>query len=106
MKIRMLIACVLLVMGSVGVVNGGVPASAVNSDEKGPVVLPTANTAIVPNVVGMVYKEAIPVIQGAGFYANHKSGSLSAKKNKRIVSQSPAAGTRAQKKTFIIVDVP
>ena len=74
------------------------------SDEKGPVVLPTANTAIVPNVVGMSYLQAIPVIQNAGFYAKSNL-SLSLARNKVVISQVPAAGSRAYKNTFVVATV-
>jgi len=79
-------------------------AVSAQTDEKGPVVLPTANTAIVPNVVGMTYIQAIPVIQNAGFYAKSNLG-LALARNKVVISQTPAAGARAYKNTFVIATV-
>jgi hypothetical protein len=76
------------------------------NDGKGRVTLPTANMSTVPNVVGMAYKSAIPVIQAAGFNATRSGGvSLSAAINKTIVTQTPAAGTKALKGTFVTVGV-
>ncbi len=66
--------------------------------------VPPDDTTVVPNVVGMVWKKAIPVIQAAGLYATSNEP-LSKSKDKVVASQSPAAGTRVAKKTFVTATV-
>ena len=83
----------------------GIPASvSAQDDVKGPVASINNSLPVVPNVVGMTYIQAIPVIQNAGFYAKSNL-SLSVARNKVVISQTPAAGPRAARNTFVIATV-
>jgi beta-lactam-binding protein with PASTA domain len=57
-------------------------------------------------VVGLSYVNAVLAIQNAGFYVKEKGmAPFSSIKNKPVVSQTPAAGTKARKRTPVKVVV-
>jgi len=75
-------------------------------EDKKPVPPPESNTAVVPNVVGLSYMNAVLAIQKAGFYVKEKGMEpLSSIRNKQVVSQTPAAGSKARKRTPVKVVV-
>jgi hypothetical protein len=76
------------------------------TDDKKPVPKPASNTAVVPNVVGLSYIDAVLAIQKAGFYVKEKGmAPFPSIKYKPVVTQTPAAGTKAQKRTPVKVVV-
>jgi beta-lactam-binding protein with PASTA domain len=77
----------------------GLVACAKSNDKK-PVTPPASDMVVVPNVVGSSYLNAVLEIQKAGFYVKEKGmPPFSTVKDKPVVSQEPAAGTKARKRT-------
>ena len=83
----------------------GLSACSKKNDKK-PVHPPAADTAVVPKVVGLSYINAVLAIQKAGFYVKEKGmAPFASIRNKPVVSQDPAAGTKARKRTPVKVVV-